>query len=124
MGVTPARGTDSACAARQRRPTRPRRQTRASRRGRALNPPVAATAMVRVTNKLYTDDLRALCGIELCAGVELHKDELHLSERQGDITLKANVASVCFKCFSYFRSMLQWLTLMLQRLSLMFHLFF
>jgi hypothetical protein len=67
--------------------------------------------MVHVANKLYTDDLHALCGIKL------HKDELHLSKQQGDITLKANVASICFKCFNCLRGMLymlQWLTLMLQ----------
>jgi hypothetical protein len=29
-----------------------------------------------------------------------------LFKQQGDITLKANVASVCFKCFSCFRNML------------------
>jgi hypothetical protein len=66
-----------------------------------------ATAVVRATAELHTSDLRALRGIELHAGVELHKDELHSSEQQGDITLKARVSNVCFECFSYFRGMLQ-----------------
>jgi hypothetical protein len=67
----------------------------------ALHPPVAATAEVHTGDELRTGDLRALRGIELCAGVELHNDELHSSKQQGDITLalKSHVASICFKCF-------------------------
>jgi hypothetical protein len=47
----------------------------------ALHPPTTITAEVR-------------------AGVKLLKDELHSSKQQGDIVLKARVASVCFDCFS------------------------
>jgi hypothetical protein len=36
---------------------------------------------------------------DLRAGVELRKDGLHSSKEQGDIALKAHVASLCFKCF-------------------------
>ena len=72
-----------------------------------LAPPVVAIAEIHATNELRTGDLRVLCGIELRAGVELHNDKLHSSKQQGDIALKAHVASVCFKCFSYFRDMLQ-----------------
>jgi hypothetical protein len=72
----------------------------------ALHPPAAATAEVCATDDLRTGGLRALCGIELRSGVELHKDELHLSKQQADIALKAHVASVCFECFCCFRGML------------------
>jgi hypothetical protein len=41
-----------------------------------LHPPVAAIAEVRAANELCTDDIHALRGIELCTGVDLHKDEL------------------------------------------------
>jgi hypothetical protein len=54
-----------------------------------------------------TSDLRALRGIKLCAGVKLHKDELHSSKQQDDIALNEHVASVCSKCFSCFRGILQ-----------------
>jgi hypothetical protein len=47
-----------------------------------LHPPAAPTAEVRATTELRTDDLRALRGIELRAGIELHKDELHLSNNK------------------------------------------
>jgi hypothetical protein len=51
---------------------------------------------------------RAQCAaVDLRAVVELHKDELHLSKQQGDIALKAHVASICFKCLICFRGMLQ-----------------
>jgi hypothetical protein len=43
---------------------------------------------------------------DLCTVVELHNDELYSSEQQGDIALKAHIASVCFKCFKCFRDML------------------
>ena len=74
-----------------------------------LHPPVAPTTKVRVTDELRTGDLRALHGIELCASVELHNDELHSSKQHGDnaLALKAYVASVCFKCFICLRGMLQ-----------------
>jgi hypothetical protein len=38
-----------------------------------LHLPTAATAEVRATDDLRIDDIRALRGIELRAGVELHK---------------------------------------------------
>jgi hypothetical protein len=39
---------------------------------------------------------------------ELHTStSLHSPRQQGDVALKAHVASVCFKCFRYFRGMLQ-----------------
>jgi hypothetical protein len=44
-----------------------------------------------------TGDLLSLYGIELCAGVELHNDELYSSKQQGVIALEARVASICFK---------------------------
>jgi hypothetical protein len=46
-----------------------------------LNPPASATAEVRAIDKLRTGDLRVLCGIKLHSGVELHNNELHLSEQ-------------------------------------------
>jgi hypothetical protein len=39
--------------------------------------------------------------------VKLRNDELHSSKQEGDIVLKAHVASACCKCFRYFRDMLQ-----------------
>jgi hypothetical protein len=54
-----------------------------------------------------TDDLVSLCGIELRADVKLHNDELHSFKQQSGIALKAHVASICFKCFSCFRGILQ-----------------
>ena len=75
----------------------------------ALHPPAAVTTEVRAAAELRTGDLRALRGIELHAGVELHNDELHSSKQQGDIALalKVHVASICFKCFICLRGMLQ-----------------
>jgi hypothetical protein len=94
-----ARGTDSACAARRRRPCRQPSRL-APPITVVLHPPAAATAEVRAAGELRTGELRALRGIELWTGVKLHKDELHWSKQQGDITLKTRVASVCFKYFS------------------------
>jgi hypothetical protein len=54
-----------------------------------------------------TGDLVSLCGIELCADVKLHNDELHSFKQQSGIALKAYVAIICFKCFSCFRGILQ-----------------
>jgi hypothetical protein len=75
----------------------------------ALHPPVAATAKVRAADELRTGDLHELRGIELHAGVELHNDVLNSSKQQGDIalTLKVHVTSICFKCFIYFKGILQ-----------------
>jgi hypothetical protein len=67
----------------------------------ALHPPAAAIAEVHATDKLRTNDLRAL------RGIKLHKDELHSSKQQGAIALKAHVVSVCFEYFSCFIDMLQ-----------------
>jgi hypothetical protein len=58
----------------------------------ALHPPAAATVKVRATDELRTSDLRALRGIELRAGVELHDDELHSSKQRGIIALCAKSA--------------------------------
>jgi hypothetical protein len=129
---------DSACAA----PARPPFGL-APPIAAALHPPATATAEVHATDELRTGNLRALRGIKIHSGVELHKDELHSSEQQGDIALKTpHVASVCLECFSYFRGMSQGFRmdvakvdrdvayvamvvhLYCKRLSPMFHLFF
>jgi hypothetical protein len=102
--LPPARGTDSSCATRRHCPRPPSRLVPpiAAR----LHPPAATTAKVHTTDELRTGDLRALHGIELRAGVELHKDEVCSSKHQGDIVLKAHVASVYFECFGCFKGML------------------
>jgi hypothetical protein len=59
----------------------------------ALHPLAIATIKVRAANELRTGDLRVLCGVEVRTGVEVHTDELHSSQQEGDIALKVHVAS-------------------------------
>jgi hypothetical protein len=95
----PPHGTDSACAARSPSELTPPVAT-------ALHPLAAPTAEVHVTNDLRTRNLRGLRGIELRAGVELHKDELHSSKRCVESTcykrmlrvFQRYVASVLYGC--------------------------
>jgi hypothetical protein len=116
----PARGTDRALPrtdpARARAPARGTDLALTRTVAALLTPPIA---VVRHLPAMNPTEVRALTSstlatfvslrsIELHADVELHVDEpLFSSKQQVDVHLKAHVASVCFKCFSCFRGMLQ-----------------
>jgi hypothetical protein len=78
----------------------------------------AQTAFSTVAVTARTRSIVAFYGLlhrsgELCATDELYIGKLytpmslHFAKQQGEVTLKAHVAKVCFKCFRCFKGMLQ-----------------